>query len=202
MKSRILTLFVSGLVVIFPFLLVFLALFYLWKKVALPFTLFLFGKDLMPLYLAAFFALLFVVAITIALGFLVRFRFMHALFRKVRFLFMRVPYLGMVYKATFQILKKGVYGKNLRLLQVSHIPFSGIKGHAFSFLLEENALFLDGVSYNAVLLLGTPNPLMGFILFLPQEEIVPTPWNVEEGVKTVLSAGIVHGPYSFLKKSN
>ena len=37
----------------------------------------------------------------------------------------------------------------------------------------------------------TPNPTSGFLLFVPQKDVIPLEMTIEEGVKLVVSAGIV-----------
>ena len=40
----------------------------------------------------------------------------------------------------------------------------------------------------------TPNPTSGFLLFLPEKDVHRLPMSVEEGIKLVISAGIVLPP--------
>lgn len=46
-----------------------------------------------------------------------------------------------------------------------------------------------------VFLPTTPNPTSGFLLFLPKEDIIILDMKVEQGLKMVISAGIVTPPY-------
>lgn len=39
----------------------------------------------------------------------------------------------------------------------------------------------------------TPNPTTGFLLLVPPEEVVALPMSVEEGIRTIVSAGIITG---------
>ena len=40
----------------------------------------------------------------------------------------------------------------------------------------------------------TPNPTSGFLLFVPESDIIPLHMTVEEGIKLVVSGGIVTPP--------
>ena len=40
----------------------------------------------------------------------------------------------------------------------------------------------------------TPNPTSGFLLFVPRKDCIPLDMTVEEGVKLVISGGIVSPP--------
>ena len=46
----------------------------------------------------------------------------------------------------------------------------------------------------AVFLPTTPNPTSGFLLFLPESQIVPLEMSVEDAAKLVISAGLVYPP--------
>lgn len=45
-----------------------------------------------------------------------------------------------------------------------------------------------------VFLPTTPNPTSGYLLFLPRRELVPLAMSVEEGIKMIISGGIVTPP--------
>ena len=45
-----------------------------------------------------------------------------------------------------------------------------------------------------VFLPTTPNPTSGFLLFVPRDDLVHLDMSVEEGIKMVISAGIVTPP--------
>lgn len=51
----------------------------------------------------------------------------------------------------------------------------------------------DGTIYYNIFLPTTPNPTSGWMLFIPKTEVVPANMNVEEGLKTLISAGSI-GP--------
>ena len=40
----------------------------------------------------------------------------------------------------------------------------------------------------------TPNPTSGFLIYVPREELVPLDMSVEDGVKLVISGGVVEPP--------
>ncbi|HMA61907.1 MAG TPA: DUF502 domain-containing protein [bacterium] len=51
----------------------------------------------------------------------------------------------------------------------------------------------DGTTYYNIFLPTTPNPTSGWMLFIPRDDVVPANMNVEEGLKTLISAGSI-GP--------
>jgi len=46
-----------------------------------------------------------------------------------------------------------------------------------------------------VFLPTTPNPTSGFLLLVPKEDIIPLEMTVEEGIKLIISGGVVTPPY-------
>ncbi len=59
----------------------------------------------------------------------------------------------------------------------------------------------DGTRFLSVFLPTTPNPTSGWALFLPEDEIIPSDMSVEEGLRTIISAGTIsRDQMNFLKK--
>jgi uncharacterized membrane protein len=46
-----------------------------------------------------------------------------------------------------------------------------------------------------VFLPTTPNPTSGFLLLVPREDLIPLEMSVEEGIKLIISGGVVTPPY-------
>jgi len=53
-----------------------------------------------------------------------------------------------------------------------------------------------------VFLPTTPNPTSGFLLLVPKEDIIPLEMTVEEGIKLVISGGVVAPPFEEEKKKH
>ena len=49
----------------------------------------------------------------------------------------------------------------------------------------------DGVPYYHLFVPTTPNPTSGFFLMVPQADTIPTGMSVEEGLKTIISGGML-----------
>jgi len=49
----------------------------------------------------------------------------------------------------------------------------------------------EGVSYYHLFVPTTPNPTSGFFLMIPQADTIPTGMSVEEGLKTIISGGML-----------
>ena len=49
----------------------------------------------------------------------------------------------------------------------------------------------DGSKWNTVFVPTTPNPTTGFLQLVPEESVEQTGYTVEEGVKMVMSLGVL-----------
>jgi uncharacterized membrane protein len=49
----------------------------------------------------------------------------------------------------------------------------------------------DGIPYYHLFVPTTPNPTSGFFLMIPQADAIPTGMTVEEGLKTIISGGLL-----------
>lgn len=58
----------------------------------------------------------------------------------------------------------------------------------------------DGTIYYNIFLPTTPNPTSGWMLFIPRDDVVPANMNVEEGLKTLISAGSIGPEHKPIKR--
>ena len=49
----------------------------------------------------------------------------------------------------------------------------------------------EGIEYYHLFVPTTPNPTSGFFLMIPQSDTIPTGMSVEEGLKTIISGGLL-----------
>ena len=107
----------------------------------------------------------------------------------------RMPIVRSIYSVAKQIVETAISNKSVAFREVVLIeyPRKGIwtvgflTGHAIDQVTETVG---QGTLVN-VFVPTTPNPTSGFLLFLPENEIQHLPLSVEDGIKLVISAGIV-----------
>lgn len=107
----------------------------------------------------------------------------------------KMPVLNSIYNTLQQIFetvfsKKGNSFKEVVLVEY---PLKGMWAMAFitsdtSGELKEN---FNGEDYVNIFLPTTPNPTSGFLLFLPRTKVKVLEMSVEEGIKLIISAGIM-----------
>lgn len=107
----------------------------------------------------------------------------------------RIPGVGLVYGSTkslgeaFLSQKEGQAFRKVVLLQWPHpgmwrIGF--LTGHVDPALKREL-----GTDVACVFVPHTPNPASGFVHYVPKQDLVYLDWPVEEGLKVVVSGGVV-----------
>lgn len=102
----------------------------------------------------------------------------------------KMPLIKTIYGTAKQIVQTATLpgkGAFQRVVMVE-FPKSGTKSIGFVTGSIEKK---DGHSLTSVLVPTAPNPWTGFILFLPEEEIENTDLTVEEGMRAIVSGGIL-----------
>ncbi|MBE7489946.1 MAG: DUF502 domain-containing protein [Candidatus Omnitrophica bacterium] len=113
----------------------------------------------------------------------------------------RVPGVSWIYNAADQ-MSQAFFNRKTNLLEsvvIVEYPRRGMFGIGFVTARDiPNPLQADGGKVNAVFIPTTPNPTSGFLLLIPHDECISTQMTVEEGMKVVISGGVVIPP--LLKK--
>lgn len=109
---------------------------------------------------------------------------------------LRVPLAGAIYgtvKQTLEVIWRQEEEKAFRRVVLFEYPRKGV--YALGFVTgEAGGEFLEKTGKERllnVLLLTTPNPATGFLLFVPAEDVLPLEMSVEDGLKMIVSGGIV-----------
>lgn len=106
----------------------------------------------------------------------------------------RMPVVGSVYAALKQIFKAAMQSDSKSFSKVALIEYPRKGIYAIAFVTNDADQRVsngaDGRKMTAVFLPTTPNPTSGFLLFVPDEELVILDMSVEEGARLVISAGL------------
>ena len=106
----------------------------------------------------------------------------------------RLPIIRSVYGALKQIFESVLASssESFREVVLVEYPRRGIWAIAFitGITKEEVQNITDNEMLN-IFLPTTPNPTSGFLLFVPKDELIQLNMTVEEGIKMVISGGIV-----------
>ena len=102
----------------------------------------------------------------------------------------RVPIVSMIYTTLKQITDTFTKGTTDAFEGVVYIqyPRQGLWTMAFISGESKNK---DGIPFFHIFVPTTPNPTSGFFLLVPQADTISTGMTVEEGLKTIISGGLL-----------
>ena len=109
----------------------------------------------------------------------------------------RMPVIRSVYSAVKQILETILAQQSNAFRQAVLVEYPRRGIWAIAFITGETQGEVQNLTEQKVInifLPTTPNPTSGFLLFVPEEELVPLTMSVEEAIKMVISGGIVTPP--------
>ena len=97
---------------------------------------------------------------------------------------------------------KNIYTSSKKLIEIISLPSRqsfkrvvlveyprvGMKAFAF---VTGNIKTKDGMELTSIFVPTTPNPTSGFLIYLPEDDIIETNMDIEEGMKLIISGGIL-----------
>ncbi|MDQ7842785.1 MAG: DUF502 domain-containing protein [Armatimonadota bacterium] len=104
-------------------------------------------------------------------------------------LMLRIPLARPVYSATKQISDALLGDQRSTFRRVVLVEWPRHGAHTVGFVTGEDRAE-DGTALVSVFIISAPNPTTGFLMLVPESEVVPTNLSVEDGMKLVLSGGI------------
>jgi uncharacterized membrane protein len=134
------------------------------------------------------------IALTIALTYLVGLLAANIIGRQLLGLlnvaFERVPIVKTVYTAVRQIVEafSGTGKVKFKRVVILDWPRPGVKSLGF---ITGQVIYRGNQRMVSVYLPTTPNPTNGFLAIVPEQDVMETNMSVEEGIKMIISGGIV-----------
>jgi uncharacterized membrane protein len=149
------------------------------------------------------FSTIFVVIVITALGYFSRYFFGRAVIRLTERIIDGLPFVNTVYKTVKQVVE--TFNKNrAELFQTTvliEFPHKGM--YAIGFLTSEGVGEVQVKTKEhvvGVFMPTTPNPTSGFLLLIPREDVVFLDMSVADGMKMIISGGVVSPEYLPQKK--
>ncbi len=102
----------------------------------------------------------------------------------------KLPLINTIYTSSRQIMQTlTMPGKgNFKQVVLIEYPRKGLWTLAFVTAYSKSK---NGVQYVHVFLPTTPNPTSGFMLFVKEKDVRPSGLSIEEGLKTLISGGMI-----------
>lgn len=113
---------------------------------------------------------------------------------------LRVPIVKVVYSASKQVAA-AFQGRKARAFQAVvfvAFPSQGMRSIGF---VTGDVTDSTGRACHTVFVPTTPNPTTGFLQIIPVEQVETTPYTVEDGIKMVMSLGVLVPPGGGLQAS-
>jgi uncharacterized membrane protein len=112
------------------------------------------------------------------------------LFTFVESIMEKLPLINIIYTSSRQIMQTlTTTGKgNFKKVVLIEYPRKGLWTLAFVTSYSESK---NGKKYAHIFLPTTPNPTSGFMLFVKEKDIRPSGLSIEEGLKILISAGMI-----------
>ena len=138
------------------------------------------------------FSLFFVIVL---LGFFGRWFFVNYLLRIGDLLLQKIPFVNKVYKMSQEVIKTLFTDQADSFKKVVLVPFPSKHAYTIAFITgdapKQCNKSLNG-EYTTVYVPTTPNPTSGYLMLFKKEDVVEVDLPVEEGLKFLLSCGVIH----------
>jgi uncharacterized membrane protein len=138
--------------------------------------------------------LVFVFVVLAVIGFLTANLVGHMLMRRGEAILARVPVVRSIYSATKQVFETVLAQKSTAFRQVALIEYPCRGTWAIGFITGQTVGEVQEQTDDTVINVfvpATPNPTTGFLLFVPERDVHVLDMTVEDGIKLVISGGLV-----------
>jgi uncharacterized membrane protein len=159
------------------------------------------GPDLgaMASFAISVLSMLIVVAIITLLGYASHYLLGNWFMRIAENIMLRVPFVGLVYRTTKQIVDTFRSQQKAVFQKVVLVEFPHRGTYAVGFITSTSKGEVQTRTLKNVINVfvpTTPNPTSGFLLMCPAEEIIELEMSVGDGMKLIISGGAVVPPYT------
>lgn len=181
--------FLAGLLVVVPIMVTFLILRMLFRAVdglLSPLMTHLVGREIPGVGLLA------TIVIVFLAGFFISSVFGSRLYSIGELLFIKTPLVRTLYGGAKQLMESMFLPSGKAFKQVVLVEYPRLGTWALGFVGGE--LNVNGKNLISVFVPHTPTPFTGVVVNYPPEEVLPLSISVEEGIKFVVSGGIVAPP--------
>jgi uncharacterized membrane protein len=136
------------------------------------------------------------IVLTFIAGFFVATFFGRKLYQWFEAILKRVPLIGTIYPYARQFTDF-FFGdeKKQDFKTAVAVPFPMRGTYSIGFVTSEGMKALNEATQKhlvCVFIPAAPTPFSGFVVYVPREELVPLPVSVDEAMRIIISAGVIH----------
>ncbi|OGF58984.1 MAG: hypothetical protein A2Y62_21085 [Candidatus Fischerbacteria bacterium RBG_13_37_8] len=106
----------------------------------------------------------------------------------------KIPLISIFYRTTKQLIEAFKLTKKLPFQQVVLIEYPRKGIFSIAFIMNEQTGEIQALTPQkliSVFIPSTPNPTTGFLVFVPEEDILPISMHVDDALKLAISGGLV-----------
>jgi len=207
--------FITGLVTLLPLALTFVIVMFLVNFLTQPFVdlvkgifdqyglmqkgFLFFSAAQIQRIVSQFFILVFLFFLTVGLGVVARWFFVHYLIRVGDYLFHQIPIVRSIYKTSKDVIQTIFESKTKSFKQVVLVPFPKKGTQAIGLVTRERIPRVGNGERKdliAVFVPTTPNPTSGFLMMFDPKDLVFLDMPVEEAFKYIISCGVIQTPFN------
>jgi uncharacterized membrane protein len=145
-------------------------------------------------YIFSIFIFLFIIFVISMLGMLARFFIFRNFINYIEHLFFKLPFIGKIYKSIKQISLSLLEEKRGVFKSVVLVEYPYPEKYCIGFITAVSSKEIrekSGKELVGVFIPTTPNPTSGMLIYFPKDKIKHLEISVEEGLKLIVSGGIV-----------
>lgn len=136
------------------------------------------------------------VVLTFVAGFFVATYFGRTLYRWFEAVVKRMPIIGVIYPYARQFADFFFHEDKKADFQTAvALPFPSKGLYTIGFVTSEGMKALNeatGRQLVSVFVPAAPTPVSGFVIYVPREDLIPLPISVDEAMRIIISAGVIH----------
>ena len=143
-------------------------------------------------------ALVLFVIFTMSVGWVTRLMVGKRVVKLTETVISRVPLLNKTYSFMKEISQTLLAGRKTMFQQVVLVQFPRLGVYSIGFVTSQTAGETQAKTAETVVNVfvpTTPNPTSGFLIFVPKEQLIKLDMSVADGMKMVISGGVVVPPY-------
>lgn len=144
--------------------------------------------------LSKFVILVFLLIVTVIIGIIAHWVFVHFFFRWMDTLVHKIPVVNSIYTAAKDVVHSLFSPKSPSFSKVVLVPFPCEQSLSIGLISKDDVPILEKASQTdtvSVFVPGTPNPSVGFLLMFRKEQLVFTDMKVNEAMKFVISCAVM-----------
>lgn len=146
---------------------------------------------------APFFGFAVAIVVTLIAGFLLATFFGKKLWQLFEGMLKRLPVVGTIYPYARQFTEFFISAdeKKMEFKHPVAVPYPHAGMYAIAFVTGEGMKALNDATKKHLVCVFIPNapaPISGFVVYVPREDVIFLPLSVEEAMRILISAGVIH----------